>query len=226
MSYPLPWYDDRDKFSEPPGDTWRFTAQDYTLAYALDVPTNYEAEALVRDALTAAHPEVAARVTFDSEAGCFFAYTDTVADMEVLVAVVAELVDGHHPDAVPGGIFDSPAAIRPWDSLLSGPAGSPVATAEPVSSDQHHFAQHMVDKLCDAVTAVTARRVELADLLAPAPAPDDGQRLASYFDDLAARLAEMDGDEFDDSAVAVGLSTVLDASMWSTAAQVLRTRLG
>ena len=116
--YRLPFYDDRDCFDDPPDGVWRFTAQDYTLAYALDVDSNCEAEELVRAALDASRPDVVARVTFTSERGCFFAHTDSLADMEVLVSVVAEMVNAAHPAAVTGSLLDSPAAVRPWDRMM------------------------------------------------------------------------------------------------------------
>jgi hypothetical protein len=38
--------------------------------------------------------------------------------MEVLVSVVAEMVNAAHPAAVTGSLLDSPAAVRPWDRML------------------------------------------------------------------------------------------------------------
>lgn len=117
MAYQLPWYDDRDRFAEPLGDRWRFTAQDYTLSVALAVENNYAAEALVRRAVEAVDPGLAERIEFESEYGCFFAHTDTRGDMEALAAIVNAMVDAVSPDAQPGTIWDSPAAFRYRDSL-------------------------------------------------------------------------------------------------------------
>lgn len=112
MPYPLPWYRDQDAFPDDP-DMWRgFTAQDYTLAFALDVEDNHAAEQVVRDAVRARNGTLVHRIRFDSEAGCFFAHTDDEQDMKALIGIVAELVDRHHPDAIPGTIADSPASIR------------------------------------------------------------------------------------------------------------------
>ena len=116
--YELPWYEYTEDDGIEPGVLPRFTAQDCTLAYALDVKDNYAAEDLVRRHLAKHHGELVSRVRFDSEMGCFFAYTDTEADMLVLVACVAELVAMVHPRAVPGTILDSPATIRDYRSLL------------------------------------------------------------------------------------------------------------
>jgi hypothetical protein len=112
MTYQLPWYRDSDRFEDDP-EMWRgYTAQDYTLAYALDADDNVEAQQRVVDAVVSVNPELAERVTFDSERGCFFAYTDTEADMRALVAVIADLVAAVAPHAVPGKITDSPVYVE------------------------------------------------------------------------------------------------------------------
>jgi hypothetical protein len=121
MPYALPWYQDQVEFPDDP-DMWLgFTAQDYTLAYALDVEHNVDAQDLVEAAVRASDPALAERITWDSEMGCFFAYTHERSDMEQLVAAVAELVEQRNKDATPGTIADSPAFIRYWDRLLSDP---------------------------------------------------------------------------------------------------------
>lgn len=118
MGYALPWYEDREQFPDHP-DMWRgFTAQDYTLAYALDVADNYAAEDAVRDRLEYHDPDLVARIEFDSEMGCFFAHTKNKADMERLAWHVGCMVDACNPNAIPGTIEDSPATIRPWDNLF------------------------------------------------------------------------------------------------------------
>ena len=115
--YPLPWYKDEDEFPEDP-DMWRgWTAQDYTLAYALGVEDNHQANDLVEAALVEIDPALCARVRFDSEAGCFFAHTDTQDDMVALAAVVAGMVAATHPSAIPGDITTSPAFIGRWSGL-------------------------------------------------------------------------------------------------------------
>lgn len=120
MAYELPWYENRARFPDLPELFAGFTAQDYTLAYALGVPDNYAAEMVVSTHLHEHHPDLATRVRFESEMGCFFAYTDTEGDMLSLVACVAGLVSRTHPSAHPGSILDSPAAIRRWEDLLEG----------------------------------------------------------------------------------------------------------
>lgn len=118
MTYALPWYDDRDLLDLDPGQSSSFTAQDYTLAYALGVDENHRAEHIVRRAMELRYPSVAERITWDSELGCFFAHTSTRDDMQVLVKVVADLVSDVNPNAVPGSLMDSPAALRQWNRLL------------------------------------------------------------------------------------------------------------
>lgn len=118
MAYPLPWYEDRAQFPDRP-EMWRgYTAQDYTLAYALDLEDNYAAEKEVIRSLRVANKGLLRRVSFESERGCFFAHTRTSGDMEELAAHIAALVAARNPHAVPGSILDSPATIRPWDALL------------------------------------------------------------------------------------------------------------
>jgi hypothetical protein len=95
-----------------------YVAQDYTLALALDLPHNRLAEELVTKVVRAKDPALVERVHWDSEMGCFFAYTATAADMERLAGIVSEIVVLKYPDAVPGTIVDSSAFIRNWDALL------------------------------------------------------------------------------------------------------------
>lgn len=115
QGYQLPWYCDQERFPEDP-DMWGgYTAQDYTLAYALDLEHNRQADELVAAAVAERDPQLADRVRFDSERGCFFAYTDTEDEMRRLVAVVAALVAERNPAAIPGDITTSPAFIRRWD---------------------------------------------------------------------------------------------------------------
>lgn len=114
--YELPWYCDRETF--PDDETmWKgFTAQDYTLAYALGVDHNRQAEELVQAQLQVSAPELVSRVEFDSEMGCFFAYTKTSEDMVALAGVVASMVAQINPAAVPGDMSFSPAFIRTWNT--------------------------------------------------------------------------------------------------------------
>lgn len=120
MTYQLPWHDDREREYYDPTDLpgLFYVAQDYTLAYALDLQDNRLAEEMVARSVQATDPELATRIRWDSEMGCFFAYTATVDDMESLAKVVSMLVAARHPDAVPGSILDSPAFVRNWDSLF------------------------------------------------------------------------------------------------------------
>jgi hypothetical protein len=115
--YPLPWYRDQDRFPEDP-DMWNgWSAQDYTLSYALGVSDNVEAERVVVTELERSAPELLGRLSFDSERGCFFAHSSNEEDMVALVAVVADLVATTHPASIPGRFEDSPTYIRRWDSL-------------------------------------------------------------------------------------------------------------
>lgn len=110
--YQIPWYNDATIGGS--GDQW--TLQDYTLCHALDRDTNRAAEADVIDHITSCAPELAARVRFDSEMGCFFAYTDSEADAQALAAHIANMVAaGPYPNAVPGDMGASPAYIRVGD---------------------------------------------------------------------------------------------------------------
>ncbi len=120
MPYQLPWYDARESEYYDPTDRLGlfYVAQDYTLALALDLPHNRLAEDLVAKVVRTEDPALAERVRWDSEMGCFFAYTATAADMERLAGIVSELVALKYPAAVPGTIVDSPAFIRNWDALL------------------------------------------------------------------------------------------------------------
>lgn len=92
MAFELLWYDDRDAYDEPVADRWRFTAQDHTLADALGVRSNHEAQRLVHAAVTAVDSVLAERIEFDSEYSCFFAYADSRADMEALAEIVGAVV--------------------------------------------------------------------------------------------------------------------------------------
>ena len=117
MGYPLPIIDNREEF---PDDAemheFELTAMDYTLCAALNVAGNYEAEQLVSERLHANFSGIEEKVEFDSEYGCFFAYTNDAEAMMALLEVVQGLVAERNPDAVPGTIFDSPATLRGGDS--------------------------------------------------------------------------------------------------------------
>lgn len=116
--YPLPTYCDAELYddNDPERATaTQWTAQDYTLCHALDLEDNHAVDDLVSAALEApGAPEgLAAKVTLDSEAGCFFAHTDTEDDMAALADLVADLVAaGPYPAAIPGDIMASPAFIN------------------------------------------------------------------------------------------------------------------
>lgn len=120
MGYELTPYDDRSIGSDRDG----WTLQDYTLAGALGVESNYDAEALVAERLAQLDTDdhaalgvdegLAGRVRFDSEYGCFFAHADGRADLDAVAKLIAAMVAaGAHPSATPGGITDSPAYVGP-----------------------------------------------------------------------------------------------------------------
>lgn len=115
--YQLGWYRDVDIDPELADGDWGWTAQDYTLAYALGVDSNLEAQQMVIDELTSAANPLLERIGFDSERGCFFAYAATEADMAALVEFIAGMVARRHPAAIPGTITDSPAYLRRFDDL-------------------------------------------------------------------------------------------------------------
>jgi hypothetical protein len=104
-SYELPIYDNDDPTL--PGGSW--TAQDYTLCRALGVDGHYDAEEIVQDNLEVRFPESCARITFNSEFGCFFADGTGEVDKQALRTVVSDLVAERNPGATPGTIVDSPA---------------------------------------------------------------------------------------------------------------------
>lgn len=105
-AYTLTPFHDSELGDDMP-DQW--TLMDYTLAQSLDVPTNYSAERLVAALLP---DELAGRVRFASEAGCFFAHADTRTDLDAVAALIADLVaQVSGPDAPPpGSMLDSVAS--------------------------------------------------------------------------------------------------------------------
>jgi hypothetical protein len=113
--YEVPRYRDAERFPDEPALAGQWTVHDYTLAYALGLESNHQAAEQVARRLDAGHPEVASRVRFEPEHGCFFAHTTSEQDLETLVDVIAELVSEHHRDAIPGDIGFSPAYLRRWD---------------------------------------------------------------------------------------------------------------
>jgi len=91
------------------GDT-HFTIMDYTLGEHLGVEDgNYGAQEHIRRTLQDKEPELAERITFDSEYGCFFAYAKTREDVDALLDIVDEEIRKANPNATPGNITDSPA---------------------------------------------------------------------------------------------------------------------
>ena len=111
VTYELPWYADRDVLDGTAELSDGYTAQDYTLAYALGVPHNRSAEQVVYNAVTRHCPNLAQRVRFESEMGCFFAHTETRSDIETLARIVAELVAERNPGMTAGTIRESPAYL-------------------------------------------------------------------------------------------------------------------
>lgn len=97
-------------------DDPHWTAMDYTLCHALDLPDHYAAEEAVAAHLRAHQPELVPAVRFDSEAGCFFAYCDTEDGIRQLADAIADLVAaGPHPDAIRGDITASPSFFNLGD---------------------------------------------------------------------------------------------------------------
>lgn len=70
-----------------------WTVKDYDLCDALGVRSNYEAENIVISAYSENKQRTPVnRIVFDSEAGCFFAYTPTKESAEELAKFINNLV--------------------------------------------------------------------------------------------------------------------------------------
>lgn len=109
--YEVPWYHDIERLGDD-SDPNAWTIQDYTLARALGVDNNYEAEKLVADELQRTDQSLAERITFDSEHGCFFAYATSEGDITELARIINALVAAGGFEGKPGTILDSPAFLR------------------------------------------------------------------------------------------------------------------
>ena len=94
------------------GSAGQWWLADYTLCHSLGLDTNYQAQDAVTEHINTTTPPFTGPVTFDSERGCFFAYTDTEHDAHLLADTISDLVHtGPHPHAQPGPMQASPAYI-------------------------------------------------------------------------------------------------------------------
>lgn len=81
-------------------DSSEYTVMSYSLFEDLNLTegyggevNNYAAELLVKDILERENKSLASRVSFDSEAGCFFAYTKNKEDAETLKEFIERIIE-------------------------------------------------------------------------------------------------------------------------------------
>jgi hypothetical protein len=94
MLYTLPWYDSRTELgADFDNHPTPYTAQSYDLCHHLGVTNNNDAEQVIANHVKNVAPDLYTRIVFDSENGCFFAYTADENDMKTFVELVEHLVN-------------------------------------------------------------------------------------------------------------------------------------